>query len=117
MNEIRLIARLKIHPGKFDELEEVVSECIRLTREKDRGTLQYDFYLSEDWSECTVLENYRDSAAVLEHLHHLAPAIEKIMGLGEMTFEVYGNPTPELRAALEDESTRFFPTYRDGTLA
>ncbi|MGC3989105.1 MAG: antibiotic biosynthesis monooxygenase [Chthoniobacteraceae bacterium] len=112
MTEIRLVVRVKIHPGKFDDLEQLIDACVQRVRERDTGTLLYDFFLSDDWSECVVHEHYRDSQAVLEHLQHVGDILPKILETGEMAVEVYGLSSAELKAVLEDESTRFYPLYR-----
>ena len=43
-----------------------------------------------------VLESYRDSAAVLEHIANLGPTLGAILSLGDWTFELFGSPSPEL---------------------
>jgi len=43
VNEIAVIARLKIRPGKLDEFKELAAEGLALVKEKDRGTLQYEW--------------------------------------------------------------------------
>ena len=55
MSEIQGIARQKINPGKLDEFKRLAAECMRVAREKDTGTLQYDFYLNADETECIAV--------------------------------------------------------------
>lgn len=68
MSGIQGIARQRIHPGKLEEFKRLAAECMRSAREKDTGTLPYDFYFNADETECIVYERYRDSAALLEHI-------------------------------------------------
>jgi quinol monooxygenase YgiN len=44
---------------------------MEIVRTKDTGTLQYEIYFNDDQSECIVLERYRDSEALIEHLANL----------------------------------------------
>jgi quinol monooxygenase YgiN len=45
MSKIKVVARLKIYEGKFDEFRALAAECRRIEQEKDQGTLQYDWFL------------------------------------------------------------------------
>ena len=47
---------------------------MRLTRDKDTKTLRYDWFLSEDGTECEVREGYLDADGLIEHAHHVAEA-------------------------------------------
>lgn len=100
MSEIIGIARQKIHPGKLDEFKRLASECMRSVREKDTGTLQYDFYFNADESECIVVERYRDSAALQEHLQNLGDLMGEVMAICTTAGEVLGEPGPELAQGL-----------------
>ncbi|MBP7450804.1 MAG: antibiotic biosynthesis monooxygenase [Flavobacteriales bacterium] len=114
MSEIQGIARQKIHPGKLDEFKHLAAECMRSAREKDTGTLQYDFYFNTDESECIVYERYRDSAALLEHTQNLGDLMGKVMaidhhrrsawraqpGAGPRTGELWGAGVSAMAEAL-----------------
>ena len=47
---------------------------MRLTRDKDTKTLRYDWFLSNDGTECEVREGYADADGLIEHAHHVAEA-------------------------------------------
>ncbi len=66
MSELHAIARLKIHHGKLEEFKRLAVKGMESVRTRDSGTLQYDWFFSDDHSECVVHERYRDSAALLE---------------------------------------------------
>ena len=101
MNTIHLTARAAIHEGKLEEFKALAAECKQKVREKEPGTLQYDWFLNGDQTECVVLEAYRDSAAVLQHITNLGPTLQAILSLGDWAFELFGSPTPELLKAAE----------------
>ncbi len=100
MSEIQGIARQKIHPGKLKEFKSLAAECMRVAREKDSGTLQYDFYFNADETECIVYERYRDSAALLEHTQNLGDLMGRVMAICTTTGEVLGEPSADLAAGL-----------------
>ena len=99
MNELQVTARLTIHEGKLDEFRDVAAKCMQSVREKDSGTLQYDWFFNEEHTECVVREKYRDSDAVMEHMGNLGELLGSLMSLCSMDLEVYGSPSAELAEA------------------
>ena len=68
MSELQGIARFTFHEGKLEEFKRLAARCMAIVRTKDTGTLQYEVYFNNDQSECVVLERYRDSEALIEHV-------------------------------------------------
>ena len=58
-----VMARLKIRDGELDGFKQQAAEMMRQTREKDTKTLRYDWFLSDDGTECEVREGYVDADA------------------------------------------------------
>ncbi len=112
MNEIQITARLKIHDGKLEQFEEAAAACVRSVREKDTGTLQYDWFYNEDRTECVVRETYRDSDAILEHIGNLGDAFGALVGVSDLSLEVFGDPSPELVAASEGLDTAVYSFFQ-----
>ena len=98
-----VMARLKIHEGELDGFKQQAAEMMRLTRERDTKTLRYDWFLSDDGTECEVREAYVDADALIEHAQHVTEARDKLFrdfAYGhEMT--LYGEPSPALAAVIE----------------
>ena len=111
MKLIKVRALFKIKEGKLEAFKQIVSQFISTVKEKDQGTLMYDWYLNEDTMECSVLEDYADSNAALEHVANVGDLLQKLMELGEMSLELYGSPDEELSQALEGLDTKVFPFY------
>jgi hypothetical protein len=84
---------------------------MQIVQTKDTGTLQYDTYLNEDQSECIVIERYRDSEALVEHLANLGNLGEAILATGSVSGELLGEPSAELRANLADSPVRLFTPF------
>jgi hypothetical protein len=76
---------------------------MRQTREKDTGTLAYDWYLSQDGTQCEVREAYVDADALVEHAFHVREARDRLFAEfaydHKMTF--YGEPSPRLVALVD----------------
>ena len=113
MNEIQMIARLAIHEGKLEEFKVHAAECMRAVRERDSGTLQYDWFLNEAQAECVVLEAYRDSEAVLEHIANLGATMRAILTVCDWTFEVFGSPSAELVEAAAGLNPKVHAPFTD----
>ena len=111
MKQIKAKALLKIKEGKLDAFKNLVPQFISTVKEKDPGTLNYDWYLNEKNLECTVLETYTDSDALLTHVAHVGELLQKLSELSEIRLEVYGNPSKQLLAAVEGMGTKIFPYY------
>lgn len=95
-------ARLKVREGELDGFKHQAAEIMRLTRELDTRTLRYDWFLSDDESECEVRESYANADALLEHSNHIAEARAKLYRdfAYYHTVTFYAEP-PALAAALE----------------
>jgi len=111
MKIIKVRALFKINEGQLEAFKQLTSQFISTVKEKDQGTLMYDWYLNEDTMECSVLEDYADSNAALEHVANVGDLLQKLMGLGEMSIELYGNPNEELSKALDGLGAKIFPYF------
>jgi quinol monooxygenase YgiN len=96
-------ARLKVRDGELDGFKEQAAEVMRLTRERDTKTLRYDWFLSDDGTECEVREAYVDADALLEHHHHIAEAKAKLLRdfADDHRITFYDEPSRALAEALE----------------
>lgn len=101
MNELQITARLRIHDGKLDQFRTHAKACMESTRAKDERTLQYDWFINEDGTECVVRERYVDSDALLEHLGNLGDRLGELLSVSDMSAEVCGTPSQELLKATE----------------
>lgn len=111
MKEIQVTARLRIHNGKFDEFKALAAKMLEVVRGNESGTLQYDWFLSADQTECVGRERYRDSEAVLEHLANIGELLSEMMAIGDLEVEAYGSPSPELLEAAAGISPRIYAPF------
>ena len=102
-NKLEISAVMKIPKGKLEEFKELAAESIRLSKERDTGTLKYDIYISSDETECEIREEYKNSEAVLEHMVNLSEVQEKqFSDFPLVHVSVYGDPSPELLEAVKN---------------
>lgn len=98
MSKIQVSARLTIPFGRLDEFKQHVSECIKQVKEKDHGTLQYDWFLSSDRTECEIREAYESSEDALLHQLNLREELRQLFDkFGTLhSLVIYGEPSPAL---------------------
>ena len=96
-------AKLKIRDGELEEFKQQAAEVIRQIREKGGSPLRYDWFLSDDGTECEVREAYESADALLAHQQMVAEAKMKLMRecVAGHTMTFYDEPSPALAQALE----------------
>jgi quinol monooxygenase YgiN len=103
MGQFEVRARLKIREGQLEGFKRQAAEVMRQAREKDTGTLAYDWYLSKDGTECEVREAYLDADALVDHAFHVREARDALFA--EFAYDhkmaFYGDPSPRLVALVD----------------
>jgi quinol monooxygenase YgiN len=98
MSRFEVHAKLKVREGKLEGFRRQAAEMMRVTRERDTGTLAYDWFLSADGRECEVHEVYVDADALVDHAFHVREARDALFA--EFAYDhrmaFYGEPTPRL---------------------
>jgi quinol monooxygenase YgiN len=112
MSQFEVRARIKVRDGQLEGFKRQAAEMMRQTREKDTGTLAYDWFLSEDGTQCEVREAYVDPDALIDHAFHVREArdvmFEEFAYDHRMFF--YGETSPRLDEFTEKiglDPTRF----------
>ena len=80
MSHLELHAQLKIRPGRLEGFKAQAGEIVRLAQEQDTQTLRFDWYISEDGTQCEVHETYEGEAGFFEHTQHIMEARAKLFG-------------------------------------
>jgi quinol monooxygenase YgiN len=111
-SELLVNARLKIHPGKLQEFKAAAQLCLKSVREKDKGTLQYDWFLNDDETECFVFERYNDSQSLMDHMANLGDTMGALLSCGEFSAEVFGTPSKELLAATAGMDIKIYHYFQ-----
>jgi quinol monooxygenase YgiN len=98
MAAFEVSAHMTIRPGQLEGFKKQAAECIRITREKDTHTLRYDWFLTNDGTECEVRERYVDPDALVDHAMHVREARETMFAqfAYDHRMAFYGEPSPRL---------------------
>jgi quinol monooxygenase YgiN len=115
-NQIHFRAEFTIEEGKIEEYKELIKEMSRVVEANEPDTIDYQFYLNrDDETKCVVHETYANSDAVLAHNTGVASQtiLPKIFSVSTRIsrFDVYGNPSEELRRVLTSFSPQFYNLF------
>jgi len=100
MSQFEARAHLKVRDGQLEGFKRQAAEMMRVTREKDTGTLAYDWFLSKDGTECEVHETYVNADALVEHALNVREARAAMFAqfAHDHKMAFYGEPSPRLIA-------------------
>lgn len=101
-------ARMVVREGRLEDLQRLVARATEIVRTQDPGTIEYAIFVNDEGTECFVHERYRDAAAGAAHSANIGSLMAEFMEVCTITGEVCGNPTPELRAALEAGGVKIY---------
>jgi quinol monooxygenase YgiN len=67
MDNLEVIAQMKIRPGQFEAFKAQAGEILRFTQDKDTHTLRCDWFVNADATECEVHEMFPNEQGLIEH--------------------------------------------------
>jgi hypothetical protein len=87
-----------VREGELEGFKQQAVEVMRLMGEADEQPLRYDWFLSDDGTQCEVHEAYADADALIEHQHYIAEAKAKLFHdfVAGHTMTFYAEPSPKL---------------------
>jgi len=112
MKNIQITARFKIHEGKLDAFKKLANECINTVKEKEKDTLQYDWFFNKDQTECVVREKYKDSDAFMVHMGNIGALLGQIIAISDFSPEIYGNPSATMLEAAAPFQPEIYSYYQ-----
>ncbi|EAS19717.1 hypothetical protein BBFL7_00263 [Flavobacteria bacterium BBFL7] len=88
--------------AKYDEAMEKITTATYA----EKGSLHHEWYVAADGETIHIYERYQNPEAALEHLKTWAQFADLFQEGATMdTFNVYGDVTPELEAAVAGATT------------
>ncbi|HSH01692.1 MAG TPA: antibiotic biosynthesis monooxygenase [Anaerolineae bacterium] len=93
---------VEIKDGQYDSFKSLMEEMVAATQANEPGALNYEWYISEDKTKCSIYERYADSGAVLAHLGNFGKNYAgRFMSMVKVrNFTVYGDPNEAASNAL-----------------
>ncbi len=111
MSALQGIARFRFHDGTIDKYKELAAQSMEIVRNNDPGTLQYEIYLNDEETEAIVIERYTDSQALVDHLANLGDLGEAMLATADVTGELLGDVSEELRTSLANSPVRLYKPF------
>jgi quinol monooxygenase YgiN len=112
MANLQVSAKMKIREGMLEGVKQHANECIQRVTEKDPGTIQYDWFISSDNTECEIRETYENSEAFLAHLSNLSDLLQILYEkfASDHSVVIYGGPSQDLLEKINARGvdTKFF---------
>jgi quinol monooxygenase YgiN len=91
-----------IEKSNLDAFKRGVATAIEGSRQEP-GTVQYDWFSTEDESAFLVREKFECSEAFLSHVEDATDTLAQLVELGGgLKLEIFGSPTAELLEAVAD---------------
>ena len=96
-------ARLKIRDGELEGFKQQAAEMMRIARERDTKTLRYDWFLTDDGTECEVREIYAKAGLQPYGAEFRSGAVRFVLMSG-LASAIRERIDPGLLARLEQEA-------------
>ena len=103
MATFEVSAHMTVRPGRLEGFKKQAAECIRITKEKDKKTLRYDWFISTDGTRCEVREAYTGPDGLIEHNINILEARTTLFKeyADNHYMTVYGEPSQQLLNLLK----------------
>jgi quinol monooxygenase YgiN len=101
MADVAYLIELTIQDGKLEDFKQKAAAFAQGAQADEPGTLEYQWWLSEDGSRGLLKEGFDSSESLLTHLGNVGPTLPELLAIAPITrLEVFGDPSEEARAAL-----------------
>jgi len=108
---IEIYTRFQIHEGKLDEFKRDAKELLGVVKEKDTGTVRYDWFYDDEKRLCIAMDTYKDAEGMFTHMKNAHDAHEKLLHLSDMTTEFLGELPPPAKEAVGKYDPYILPFY------
>jgi quinol monooxygenase YgiN len=99
-NKIRKVVEISINEGQLKKFKNAAGHFIERVKSSEPDTLIYDWYFNVGESKCYIIEEYKDSEALLTHLANIRNLYKSLFEVSEITrIEIFGDPSTEVRQA------------------
>ncbi|MEO8666679.1 MAG: antibiotic biosynthesis monooxygenase [Ignavibacteria bacterium] len=102
IEDIFWITAAKVKEGQFVNLKTLMNEMVASAKANEPGTLNYEWFISDDGKYCHLYEHFKDSESAQNHMNSFVKNFAKrfMEALEIKNFNVYGSPSEELAKIL-----------------
>ncbi|GLR68764.1 hypothetical protein GCM10010909_34460 [Acidocella aquatica] len=108
---IEIYTRFFINPGSFEAFRADAAALLQAVKDKDTGTVRYDWFYDAGESECLALDTYDDAAAMFAHMANCHDAHERLLANATMVTEFLGALPEEAMAAVSKYDPYILPFF------
>jgi quinol monooxygenase YgiN len=109
-DSVFFVVELEVKPGQVDELQSVMEEMAAVTQADEPGTLNYEWFLTDDGSACYIFERYADAEAGVVHSRTFPPELsQRAMAFRPTRLTAYGSLSEAIRQ--QRESSQFWRRF------
>jgi quinol monooxygenase YgiN len=110
--QVSWLVQCSVKEGQLDALRELMEEMVAGTSEEP-GTLNYEWFISDDGSTVHLYEKYADSAAAVAHMQAFGTKwAGRFMGSVDVQrVTAYGNPDEAAQKALAQMGAKQLATW------
>lgn len=95
---IFFVVELQVGADRVDALRSILDEMAAITQRDEPGTLNYEWFLTEDGATGFIYERYADSGAAVVHSRTFPPELmQRSMAFLPTRLTAYGTLTDEIR--------------------
>jgi len=97
VNLMFMVVRMAINPGATENFRKTLAEVVRIAKEGSDGLVGYEWFLSPDGRDCTVIEVYDGPAAHAKHVQRVVlPHAGKLREYASSQMSLAGNVPDEM---------------------
>ena len=106
------VVRLGVKPGQLEAFKALMEEMVAATSEEP-GTLIYEWFIDDAGETVHIYERYEDVEATMAHVKGFGERwAERFVACVDVTgFDIYGEPSDDIRSAFESMSPSYFGTW------
>jgi hypothetical protein len=107
-DQVQFVVQITIAEGGLEKFKELAKAAADTVEAQEPGTIAYRWYFSEDQTQCYVLEWYKSADLIPGHMECVGPILVEMGAVSHVTrFEVFGNVSEEIRAAMAPLGAKF----------
>lgn len=97
MEKIYTYAKFFIPAGKAEAFRVLATKCFDTVRDKEPGTVFYEWFMNADETECIAIDCYDGMEALTAHVKNNSESMKALLAITERHLEVFGvNPMAKI---------------------
>lgn len=97
---IEIFTRFFINPGELETFQAYADEILAIVREKDPGTIRYDWFYDKAGEQCIAMDTYAGWDGTVTHMKNCHEPHDALLKHSKMITEFLGRLKPDLEARL-----------------